>query len=176
MATLEGPPRPPRLQLTPAQLKEIATALTRRLLGDQPLAVRRTQEQLVHMRWEARMARERAAYNPQVKATASSMLSELRVEAALPRPPPDHAVNKKMLADARLLMLLSRPEKRDQEPKALTRSTRCGRCDECRKGDCGMCYNCRDKPRFGGQGVRKQACKMRKCLSAGKVVQTCSKN
>ncbi len=167
-------PHPTRLQLTPAQIKEIANTLTRKLIDDRP-SVHASQAQQVRLRWEARMARERAEFKPQVKATAASMLAELRMEAALP-PPPDRAVNKKMLADARLLMTLSKPGQRDQEPKTFSRTARCGRCDECRKGDCGTCYNCQDKPRFGGQGIRKQACKMRKCLSAGRVVQTCTKN
>jgi hypothetical protein len=30
--------------------------------------------------------------------------------------------------------------------------------------DCGACYNCTDKPKFGGPGVKKQACINRKCL------------
>ena len=30
--------------------------------------------------------------------------------------------------------------------------------------DCGRCPNCRDKPKFGGAGVKKQACQHRRCL------------
>ena len=30
--------------------------------------------------------------------------------------------------------------------------------------DCGNCYNCYDKPKFGGPGIKKQACVNRKCL------------
>jgi len=30
--------------------------------------------------------------------------------------------------------------------------------------DCGECVNCFDKPKFGGPGVKKQACSGRKCL------------
>jgi hypothetical protein len=33
-----------------------------------------------------------------------------------------------------------------------------------RPQDCGACYNCTDKPKFGGPGVKKQACINRKCL------------
>ena len=37
-------------------------------------------------------------------------------------------------------------------------------CDNCCRQDCGTCYNCADKPKFGGPGVKKQACINRKCL------------
>jgi len=44
------------------------------------------------------------------------------------------------------------------------RVLRCGACEGCRRGDCGRCPNCRDKPKFGGAGVKKQACNHRRCL------------
>lgn len=44
------------------------------------------------------------------------------------------------------------------------RSNRCGACTACRASDCGRCKNCRDKPRFGGPGIKKKACLARICL------------
>ncbi len=44
------------------------------------------------------------------------------------------------------------------------RVLRCGGCEGCRRADCGRCPNCRDKPKFGGGGVKKQACQHRRCL------------
>jgi len=44
------------------------------------------------------------------------------------------------------------------------RLARCGRCVNCKSQDCGSCYNCADKPKFGGPGIKKQACVQRKCL------------
>ena len=44
------------------------------------------------------------------------------------------------------------------------RVLRCGACEGCRRADCGRCPNCRDKPKFGGAGVKKQACNHRRCL------------
>ena len=44
------------------------------------------------------------------------------------------------------------------------RVLRCGACEGCRRSDCGRCPNCRDKPKFGGAGVKKQACNHRRCL------------
>jgi len=44
------------------------------------------------------------------------------------------------------------------------RARRCGACEACLLPDCGLCANCLDKPRFGGPGTAKQACKHRKCL------------
>ena len=43
---------------------------------------------------------------------------------------------------------------------------RCGVCAQCRAADCGTCKNCRDKPRFGGPGVKKKACVARACVRA----------
>jgi len=44
------------------------------------------------------------------------------------------------------------------------RLARCGKCTNCKSQDCGNCYNCADKPKFGGPGIKKQACVNRKCL------------
>lgn len=128
-----------------------------------------SQRQLVRMRWEARMARERAERKAEVSVVASGLLGELRAESRLPQPqlPLRRTVDKKVLADARLLMTLRMPERREESPpKTFVRTVRCGKCNECRKSDCGTCYNCQDKRRFGGQGIRKQACKMRRCVYA----------
>lgn len=43
------------------------------------------------------------------------------------------------------------------------RTNRCGSCTGCLRGDCGACKNCRDKPKFGGKGIKKQACVRRAC-------------
>lgn len=54
---------------------------------------------------------------------------------------------------------------KDKEGKdSNKRLARCGKCDSCNRQDCGTCYNCADKPKFGGPGVKKQACINRKCL------------
>lgn len=44
------------------------------------------------------------------------------------------------------------------------RWTACGVCTACLATDCGDCINCLDKSKFGGQGVRKQSCVMRRCV------------
>ena len=44
-----------------------------------------------------------------------------------------------------------------QQPRK--RGVRCMECPAClRIDDCGACVFCRDKPKFGGPGVKKQAC------------------
>ncbi|KAL3908856.1 MAG: hypothetical protein SGPRY_009635 [Prymnesium sp.] len=48
--------------------------------------------------------------------------------------------------------------------KDVKRLARCGKCNNCKSVDCGSCYNCADKPKFGGPGIKKQACINRKCL------------
>ena len=47
--------------------------------------------------------------------------------------------------------------------KKRKRTVACGHCDACGRDDCGTCLNCLDKPKFGGQGIRKQSCLERKC-------------
>jgi hypothetical protein len=36
------------------------------------------------------------------------------------------------------------------------KAQRCGQCLGCTRPDCGTCFNCRDKPKYGGPGVKKQ--------------------
>ncbi|XP_041330446.1 methyl-CpG-binding domain protein 1 [Pyrgilauda ruficollis] len=44
-------------------------------------------------------------------------------------------------------------------------SRRCGVCAACRRpADCGRCDFCRDKPKFGGQNLKRQKCRWRQCL------------
>ncbi|KAJ1628587.1 hypothetical protein T492DRAFT_841478 [Pavlovales sp. CCMP2436] len=51
--------------------------------------------------------------------------------------------------------------------KALVlRLMRCGVCTGCLVSDCGRCKNCLDKPRYGGPGVKKQACVARQCTQS----------
>ena len=40
---------------------------------------------------------------------------------------------------------------------------RCGDCKACKAVDCGKCFACKDKPKFGGTNRLKQTCVKRKC-------------
>ena len=40
---------------------------------------------------------------------------------------------------------------------------RCGACDGCQKPNCGKCSNCKDMPKFGGKGTKRQTCEERLC-------------
>lgn len=51
------------------------------------------------------------------------------------------------------------------------RLSRCGVCVACTAHDCGVCKNCRDKFKFGGRGIKKQACVRRVCLNMQEVKQ-----
>ena len=44
-----------------------------------------------------------------------------------------------------------------------TKRRRCGTCAGCLADNCGACGNCLDMPKFGGPGVKKQACRDRLC-------------
>ena len=87
--------------------------------------------------------------------------SPLQMPVAPPPPQLHRTVSSKKLADARLLLLLSKGDPR-APPK--NQKYRCGKCDDCLLGDCGQCASCLDKPKFGGRGCRKQGCKMRRCM------------
>lgn len=63
---------------------------------------------------------------------------------------------------------------RSQPPKRTTsnnltpvvrrkRGARCGNCPGCVRVDCSKCDYCKDKPKFGGPGKKKQRCKLRTC-------------
>ncbi|XP_025100366.1 uncharacterized protein LOC112567768 isoform X2 [Pomacea canaliculata] len=43
------------------------------------------------------------------------------------------------------------------------RKGRCKECEGCLAVDCGKCMYCRDRPKFGGQNILKQACIKRRC-------------
>lgn len=42
------------------------------------------------------------------------------------------------------------------------------KCDGCIRPDCGKCKMCLDKPKYGGQGKKKQRCLKRQCLQRSK--------
>ena len=37
------------------------------------------------------------------------------------------------------------------------KTRRCGECEGCNREDCSNCEACKDKPKFGGKGTKKQA-------------------
>ena len=41
---------------------------------------------------------------------------------------------------------------------------RCGECEGCTRDNCGECISCLDKATFGGKNIRKEACKLKKCV------------
>jgi len=102
--------------------------------------------------------------NHDARAVATALLAELHGPPPPPPPPQPlpawRTVSSKKLAEARLLLLLSKGglPYSPRSPKF-----RCGKCDDCLAGDCGSCASCLDKPKFGGRGCRKQACSARRC-------------
>ena len=48
-------------------------------------------------------------------------------------------------------------------PSTKRRRSCCGSCEACYRDDCGSCDHCKDMKKYGGPGVRKQACRRRKC-------------
>merc|ERR1712008_614607 len=56
------------------------------------------------------------------------------------------------------------PEDNTKKKSRRERKGRCQTCSGCKRDDCGKCTNCKDKPKFGGRNVLKQACELRVCL------------
>lgn len=52
-----------------------------------------------------------------------------------------------------------------QDPKLVKRGRGCAKCEGCVKPDCGVCLFCKDKPKFGGPGKKKQRCEKRTCTN-----------
>jgi len=63
--------------------------------------------------------------------------------------------------DFQVVSVSSRSPSKGLAKKSAAR--RCGACVACNARDCGVCKNCRDKPRFGGPGIKKKACVARIC-------------
>eukprot|EP00096_Caligus_rogercresseyi_P010951 TRINITY_DN414_c0_g1_i1.p1 TRINITY_DN414_c0_g1~~TRINITY_DN414_c0_g1_i1.p1 ORF type:complete len:876 (-),score=342.27 TRINITY_DN414_c0_g1_i1:817-3444(-) len=60
-----------------------------------------------------------------------------------------------------------RPHRKDYVyagKSSAAKTRRCGECENCNREDCNKCDACRDKPRNGGKGLKKQACIYRVCL------------
>ena len=80
-------------------------------------------------------------------------------------------------ADAHAAMLEQIHEARSAAKASAqrARTNRCGACAGCLRGDCGACKNCRDKPKFGGKGIKKHQCKptTRKYMYHFEVSQPC---
>ena len=58
-----------------------------------------------------------------------------------------------------------RKQQFNEDGTAVTRSRRigCRECPGCLADDCGQCLYCLDKPKFGGNDVKKQRCIKRRC-------------
>ena len=124
--------------------------------------------------WDERArARARARETPP-KAKTSAATANLRrqLEHELGQENRAQRVGKRAIAEANLLLHLSKAPKQGRQPSAPRNATvkvlrlRCGECESCLRGDCGKCGNCLDKRKFGGPGARKQACSASRCLFA----------
>jgi len=78
---------------------------------------------------------------------------------------------RKKMSEAGLLLFFARQKtgqfgSRGRSDPAFAQKHRCGKCKDCLVGDCGTCVSCLDKRKFGGRGLRKQGCKMRRCAYA----------
>lgn len=66
----------------------------------------------------------------------------------------DHDMNQNDISAAKILFKMRQHKKR---------LFSCNRCEACLMPDCGLCMNCKNKVKFGGNGSRKQRCIKRIC-------------
>ena len=52
------------------------------------------------------------------------------------------------------------------------RFVKCNNCEACKSPECGECIYCKDKPRYGGPNLKRQACSRQRCLVSFKL-STC---
>lgn len=116
-------------------------------------------------------ARARARETPhRAKISAATPNPRRQLEHELGQEDRAQRVGKRAIAEANLLLHLSKAPKQGRQPSAPRDATgkacklRCGKCEPCLRGDCGKCGNCLDKRKFGGPGARKQACSASRCL------------
>ena len=66
--------------------------------------------------------------------------------------------------------VLSQSQKTQSSSKVPHRhkSVPCKTCANCVRDNCGRCSSCRDMPQFGGRGLCRQSCVLRKCLKPTK--------
>ena len=115
--------------------------------------------------------KESSPGNPNQMDDAATLLLMLgRGEASEPDEPPALTLPRQQLAcsvGALQSLKVATPTPQSASKRTVVkidRVLRCGACEGCRRADCGRCPNCRDKPKFGGAGVKKQACQHRRCL------------
>lgn len=46
---------------------------------------------------------------------------------------------------------------------SVEKQKRCGECNGCKAPECGVCVMCKDMPKRGGKGLKKQPCELRVC-------------
>ena len=69
-------------------------------------------------------------------------------------------INQQIVTDIRKKLRRNRRRIQMNELKPLRR---CKQCSGCLRPDCGECKYCKDKIKFGGKGLQKQACVHKKC-------------
>ena len=99
---------------------------------------------------------------------------QLNVIAMLPQPQPVNVVEGSPLGPqrarhapkgSRAAAAVSAMSSATESGKKRGTLQRCSQCVPCTRSDCGECQNCLDKPKFGGPGLRKQACEKKRCLT-----------
>ncbi|XP_063150083.1 methyl-CpG-binding domain protein 1 isoform X5 [Candoia aspera] len=115
---------------------------------------------------------------PPKKDSCSSKKLVVRWKPTIQRDPGGNPIvrrRKKQLGVAKERKKVGRPPKHPvaklnsvQSSKS-RRSRKCGECEACLlKTDCGRCDFCCDKPKFGGQNLKRQKCRWKQCLQFAK--------
>ncbi|XP_078242578.1 uncharacterized protein LOC110081139 isoform X8 [Pogona vitticeps] len=152
--------------------------------GDCVICLRR-QKPGMKRQWKClrRRCLKRKKKMPPKKDTCSSKKLTVKWKPTMERDPGNVSVaksKKKQLEAVKERKMVGHPPKhpsaklkKSVHASKSRQNRKCGECEACLlKTDCGRCDFCCDKPKFGGQNLKRQKCRWRQCLQFA--MQECS--
>ncbi|XP_074793067.1 methyl-CpG-binding domain protein 1-like isoform X6 [Natator depressus] len=144
--TVDGPPAKPQLAQGRRRRRLPAAGPSADGLAPKPRRCKRLTPAAAATKWKPSLERDPGGLSGSRRRKQLGKVKEKKK----PGRPPKHPS-----ARARSSVLCSKSR----------RNRKCGECEACLlKADCGRCDFCRDKPKFGGENLKRQKCRWRQCL------------
>ncbi|XP_043390262.1 methyl-CpG-binding domain protein 1 isoform X3 [Chelonia mydas] len=144
--TVDGPPAKPQLAQGRRCRRVPAAGPGADGLAPKPRRCKRLTPAAAATKWKPSLERDPGGFSGSRRRKQLGKVKEKKK----PGRPPKHPS-----ARARSSVLCSKSR----------RNRKCGECEACLlKADCGRCDFCRDKPKFGGENLKRQKCRWRQCL------------
>ncbi|XP_038237187.1 methyl-CpG-binding domain protein 1 isoform X8 [Dermochelys coriacea] len=144
--TVDGPPAKPQLAPGRRRRRLPAAGPSADGLAPKPRRRKRLSPAAAATKWKPSLERDPGGLSGSRRRKQLGKVKEKKK----PGRPPKHPS-----ARARSSVLCSKSR----------RNRKCGECEACLlKADCGRCDFCRDKPKFGGENLKRQKCRWRQCL------------